>query len=152
MALVTISGYPASGKTYRAEQLRTYLESRLSAPDYDGPRLKVVVISDDSLGLDRAAYDGTCRRCALDSCLAHLVTLPDSRSEKPARGATLTALTRNLGKDTIVIIDGMNYIKGFRYQMHCAGREAQVRMCTVSPALFAPVMAARLGYINFVHQ
>ncbi|KAG8956297.1 hypothetical protein FRC04_004377 [Tulasnella sp. 424] len=112
MALVTISGYPASGKTYRAEQLRTYLEGRFSAADYDGPRLKVVVISDDSLSVDRSSYD-------------------DSRSEKPARGAAFTALTRNLGKDTIVIMDGMNYIKGFRYQMHCAGREAQVRMCTI---------------------
>ncbi|KAG9017495.1 hypothetical protein FRB90_001088 [Tulasnella sp. 427] len=111
MALVTISGYPASGKTYRAEQLRTYFEGRFSAPNYDGPRFKVIVISDDSLGVDRSAYD-------------------DSRSEKPARGAAFTALTRNLGKDTIVIMDGMNYIKGFRYQMHCAGREAQVRMST----------------------
>lgn len=78
--------------------------------------------------------------------MADRALLPtDSRSEKPARGAAFTALTRNLGKDTIVIMDGMNYIKGFRYQMHCAGREAQVRMCTVSPASFAPVMVTRMA-------
>lgn len=28
-------------------------------------------------------------------------------------------------------MDGMNYIKGYRYQMYCAAREAQVRVCTV---------------------
>jgi protein KTI12 len=30
----------------------------------------------------------------------------------------------------IVILDGLNYIKGFRYQLWCAAREARVRQVT----------------------
>jgi hypothetical protein len=41
-------------------------------------------------------------------------------------------VTRHLGPDTIVICDSPNYIKGFRYQMYCAAREAHARVCTVS--------------------
>lgn len=58
MALITISGYPCSGKTRRAESIKAFLEDRLKDPSYAGPALKVVSISDDTLGLDRSAYDG----------------------------------------------------------------------------------------------
>lgn len=65
----------------------------------------------------------------------HLLISPctdqDSRSEKPARGALFTALQRHLSNDHIVIVDSLNYIKGFRYQMYCAAREAKIRVCTV---------------------
>ena len=56
----------------------------------------------------------------------------DSRSEKPARQALLTAMQRQMSQDTILIMDGLNYIKGFRYQMYCAARELKLRVCTVS--------------------
>lgn len=36
-----------------------------------------------------------------------------------------------MDKNTIVIVDAMNYIKGSRYQMYCAARESQVRMATL---------------------
>ncbi|EJD02833.1 chromatin associated protein KTI12 [Fomitiporia mediterranea MF3/22] len=112
MALVTISGYPASGKSCRAQQLKTFLEDRIQNPSYDGPKLKVTVISDDNLNIKRHVYD-------------------DGRQEKPARASLFTAMQRAIGKDTIVIVDGMNYIKGYRYQMYCAAREHRIRVCTV---------------------
>lgn len=37
-----------------------------------------------------------------------------------------------MGQDTILIVDSLNYIKGFRYQMYCAAREMKIRVCTVS--------------------
>ena len=55
----------------------------------------------------------------------------DSRSEKSARGTLFTAIQRSLGRNNIVIVDSLNYIKGFRYQMYCAAREMKVRVCTV---------------------
>ena len=58
MALITISGYPCSGKSTRAEQLRQHLEERLQDPSYAGPQLKVVVLSDDTLNLSRDVYNG----------------------------------------------------------------------------------------------
>ena len=58
MAMITISGYPCSGKSRRVEQLRSHLEARLQDPSYDGPQLKVVVVSDDSLNIPRSVYAG----------------------------------------------------------------------------------------------
>lgn len=55
----------------------------------------------------------------------------DSLSEKPSRAHTYTQATRLLSPSRIVILDGLNYIKGFRYQLWCAAREARVRVCTV---------------------
>lgn len=57
----------------------------------------------------------------------------DSPSEKPARAALFTAATRSLNPHTITILDSANYIKGFRYQLYCAAREAGVRVATVHP-------------------
>jgi len=58
MALITITGYPSSGKSRRAQQLREYFENRLADPEYHGPTLKVVVLSDDNLDIARSVYDG----------------------------------------------------------------------------------------------
>jgi len=58
MALITISGYPCSGKSIRASQLKDAFEKQLVNPLYNGPVKKVVLISDDLLNLTREAYDG----------------------------------------------------------------------------------------------
>jgi protein KTI12 len=55
-----------------------------------------------------------------------------SLAEKPGRANLFSNLTRNLGPESVVICDSLNYIKGFRYQMYCAAREAHARVCTVS--------------------
>ena len=65
MALITVSGYPCSGKSRRTQQLKTYLEHRLADPSYDGPRLRVSVLSDDVLNIDRSVYDGKLHLLAL---------------------------------------------------------------------------------------
>jgi protein KTI12 len=64
--------------------------------------------------------------------------LPDSRAEKPARGALFTAIQRLMAQDTILIVDAPNYIKGFRYQIYCAAREMKLRVCTVRASILAP--------------
>ncbi|KAM5540260.1 hypothetical protein V8D89_006079 [Ganoderma adspersum] len=112
MAFITISGFPCSGKSGRVEQLRARLEARFKDPLYEGPQLKVVVVGDDTLNISRNVYN-------------------DGRAEKPARGSLFTAVQRQMGQDTILIVDSMNYIKGFRYQMYCAAREHKLRVCTV---------------------
>ncbi|KAG1739440.1 chromatin associated protein KTI12 [Suillus paluster] len=109
MALITISGYPSSGKSTRAAQIHDYFSSSLQS---SSPQLKVKVISDDDLTIDRASYD-------------------DSLQEKTARATLFTAITRHIARDTILVVDGMNYIKGFRYQLYCKAREAGVRVATV---------------------
>lgn len=58
MALITISGYPCSGKSTRANQLKDAFEQQLADLSYNGPVKKVVLVSDDLLNLSRQAYDG----------------------------------------------------------------------------------------------
>lgn len=60
-------------------------------------------ISDSSLGLSRSAYDA-------------------GRKEKDARAALSSAIKRDLTPGTIVVADALNYIKGFRYQLHCEAK------------------------------
>jgi tRNA uridine 5-carbamoylmethylation protein Kti12 len=133
MALITISGYPCSGKSRRAAQIKEHIERRIAGPDYTGPALSVTVLSDDTLNIGREAYNGeSFPRGRMRTRVADPETLyKDSRSEKPARGTLFTAVQRHLGSGTIVIVDSLNYIKGFRYQMYCAARETKVRVCTV---------------------
>ncbi|KAG9122992.1 hypothetical protein FRC07_000388 [Ceratobasidium sp. 392] len=113
MALVTISGFPCSGKTRRAQQLSKFLENKIQEDsNLHTKSWKVSVLSDDLLSIPRSSYD-------------------ESRLEKPARSALLSAIVRDLSKSTILIIDSANYIKGFRYQIYCAAREVGVRVCTM---------------------
>ncbi len=58
MALITFSGYPSSGKTRRAIQLKDHLDHRLADLSCTGQRQKVVILSDDSLNIERSSYDG----------------------------------------------------------------------------------------------
>ncbi|KAF8750958.1 Chromatin associated protein KTI12 [Rhizoctonia solani] len=119
MALVTLSGFPSSGKTRRAEQLKAYLEQKLqeNSENEETKGWRVSVLSDELLSIPRSSYD-------------------ESRLEKPARSALLSAIVRDLSKNTILIVDSLNYIKGFRYQMYCAAREVGVRVATVGPARY----------------
>ncbi|KAF8894146.1 chromatin associated protein KTI12 [Infundibulicybe gibba] len=102
MALITLSGFPCSGKTFRANQLSAWLHQKLQDPAYD----------DQLLNIPPSVYDA-------------------SYLEKPARGALFTAIQRHMSLETILIIDALNYIKGFRYQIYCAAREFKLRVCTV---------------------
>lgn len=112
MALVTITGFPCSGKSTRAQQLKQYFAKRLKEPEYDGPALEVVVVDDESSHVPRSTYDS-------------------SAQEKPGRASLFSNVNRSLGTDTITIVDSANYIKGFRYQMYCAAREAHTRVATI---------------------
>ncbi|CAE6510617.1 unnamed protein product [Rhizoctonia solani] len=113
MALITVSGFPSSGKTRRTDQLKAYLDQKLQENNTEETKgWKVSVLSDEVLNIPRSSYD-------------------ESRLEKPARSALLSAIVRDLSKNTILIVDSLNYIKGFRYQMYCAAREVGVRVATV---------------------
>lgn len=52
MALVTISGYPCSGKSRRALQLRHLLERNPAVT------MPINIVNEESLGVDVGAFDG----------------------------------------------------------------------------------------------
>ncbi|KAL8736104.1 MAG: hypothetical protein Q9181_002545 [Wetmoreana brouardii] len=113
MPLILISGYPSSGKTYRSNQLVDFFETRIKAATEPHIRsLNVIHINDQTLGLNRDVYK-------------------EARSEKDARAAEYSAVKRALGRDTVVIADGLNYIKGFRYQLYCEAKAVQTPSCVV---------------------
>jgi len=62
MALVTVSGFPCSGKTTRAREIAAYFEKRAAevAAESGAAKYDVVVVDDESCHVTRAAYDGEC--------------------------------------------------------------------------------------------
>ncbi|KAL8779134.1 MAG: hypothetical protein Q9203_001174 [Teloschistes exilis] len=123
MPLILVSGYPSSGKTYRSNQLVEHFQTKIQASsEAHISRLSVVLINDQTLGLSRDVYR-------------------EARSEKDARAAEYSAVKRALGRDTIVIADGLNYIKGFRYQLYCEAKAVQTPGCVVH--IGAPIEQCR---------
>ncbi|KAK6507276.1 hypothetical protein TWF481_005724 [Arthrobotrys musiformis] len=115
MPLIMMSGFPASGKTTRANQIRDLFNSKiaeLSSTDPRIARLKVHVVNDEGLGISKEVYR-------------------EARPEKDARATFYGAVKRLLSADDIVIADGMNYIKGYRYQLHCESKALLTPSCVV---------------------
>ncbi|RCH91826.1 kti12, chromatin associated [Rhizopus stolonifer] len=109
MPLITFTGYPSSGKSSRAKELKEYLLNKIQE---ENKSLRVHIINDEILHVTKDAYK-------------------DAREEKKARGSLLSAVERTLSKDDIVIADGLNYIKGFRYQLYCIARAIGTPHCVI---------------------
>nr|XP_025848023.1 protein KTI12 homolog [Vulpes vulpes] len=105
MPLVVLCGLPYSGRSRRAEELRGALEAEGRA---------VCVVDDAAvLGAEDATVYG------------------DSAREKALRGALRAAVERRLSRRDVVILDSLNYIKGFRYELYCLARAARTPLCLV---------------------
>ncbi|ORZ34955.1 chromatin associated protein KTI12 [Catenaria anguillulae PL171] len=114
MPLIILSGYPCSGKTTRAQQLHAFFSQ--PRPDHLAETAawptEVHIVNDESLRVTYSHYNAPV-------------------SEKKARGAMLSAVERLLSRDALVIADGMNYIKGFRYQLYCIARAIGTPHCVI---------------------
>ncbi|KAM6519566.1 kti12, chromatin associated [Fusarium falciforme] len=117
MPLVIVSGLPTSGKSTRSKQLYDYLEKRIVDSKY-----RLHLISDESLSISRTVYD-----LSPEKLPAH--TRSANASEKDARAALYGAVKRVLSDKDIVILDGLNYIKGWRYQLHCEAKAVRTPSC-----------------------
>jgi len=60
-----------------------------------------------------------------------LLILDTRIEEKKSRGTLISAVERLISKDDLIIVDGMNYIKGFRYQLYCIARAVGTPHCVV---------------------
>ena len=103
-----MTGLPTAGKSHRARQLHRYLAERIQN-DAAAGKYRTHLISDQTQSISRAVYD-------LSAVPAH--TRSANASEKDARAALYGAVKRVLSPRDIVILDGLNYIKGWRYQLH----------------------------------
>ncbi|KAK0646680.1 chromatin associated protein KTI12 [Cercophora newfieldiana] len=118
MPLIIITGLPTSGKSTRAAQLHAYLAERIAAlpqAPTSSPPYRLHLISDITQGISRAVYD-------LSTLPAHVRSA--NASEKDARASLYGAVKRVLSPRDIVVLDGLNYIKGWRYQLFCEAKNA----------------------------
>merc|ERR1711963_235169 len=53
------------------------------------------------------------------------IIFSDSKHEKEVRGRLKSEVVRLLSKENVVICDGLNYIKGFRYELYCASKSVK---------------------------
>ena len=112
-----MTGLPTAGKSTRAKQLHEYLAARVADSKH-----RLHLISDDSLSISRSVYD-----LSPSKLPAH--TRSANASEKDARAAIYGAVKRVLSDKDIVILDGLNYIKGWRYQLHCEAKAVRTPSC-----------------------
>ncbi|KAI0202765.1 chromatin associated protein KTI12 [Astrocystis sublimbata] len=142
MPLIIVTGFPTSGKSTRAKQLHTHLSERIKAATPSGatPKYRLHLISDQTLSISRSVYD-------LSALPAH--TRSANASEKDARASIYGAVKRVLSDKDIVILDGLNYIKGWRYQLHCEAKAMRTPSCILqigcSKNKSREVNEARLG-------
>ncbi|KAG9489683.1 hypothetical protein GDO78_005565 [Eleutherodactylus coqui] len=104
MPLVVMCGLPCGGKSRRALELKEHLEQK---------GRKVYIVGDHVLEVDRNSV------------------YADSRKEKDLRGALRAEVERKLNKEDIVILDSLNYIKGYRYELFCLIKHAQTPHCLI---------------------
>ncbi|XP_027693988.1 protein KTI12 homolog [Vombatus ursinus] len=107
MPLVVLCGLPDSGRSRRADELRRALEAE--------GRPVTVVRDADVLG--------PCGPAALYEAYS------DPTREKALRAALKASVERGLGPRAVVLLDSLNYIKGFRYELYCLARAARTPLC-----------------------
>ncbi|KAL6529313.1 hypothetical protein OROGR_014936 [Orobanche gracilis] len=106
MALVVICGQPCSGKSTAAARLAEALQESESKPP-------VRIINESSFHLNRNQ------------------SYADTPSEKNLRGVLRSEVDRSLSRDNIIIVDSLNNIKGYRYELWCLARAVGTRYCVL---------------------
>lgn len=121
MPLIIISGLPASGKSYRAAQLRDYFVGR-------GKQVQVV---SENVAIPKAGFGKN-------------EYFASSPKEKMVRADLKSEALRLLNNEDVVILDASNYIKGYRYELYCASKAVRTTQCT----FFCAIQTARAWEFN----
>lgn len=106
MALVVICGQPCSGKSTAASCLAEALQAV-------EPKPTVRIIDESSLHLGRNQ------------------SYADMTVEKNLRGVLRSEVDRSLSRNNIIIVDSLNNIKGYRYELWCLARASGIRYCVL---------------------
>jgi len=112
MALIMMCGQPCSGKSTVAASLAAALEQR---------GVSAILVDHRVFPLPIAQ------------------AFTDSAAEKITRAALKAEVARRLTRSSVVVLDSLNSIKGFRYEMWCLARAAGTRSCVVHVATPADV-------------
>jgi protein KTI12 len=97
-------GIPCSGKSTRAKEIASFLENQ---------NVDVQIINEELLGLNKAEY------------------LSDPQKEKILRASLKSSVEKFIDSQRVVILDSLNYIKGYRYELFSLARAAKTTICLV---------------------
>lgn len=103
MPLLIIVGCPATGKSTRAHQIKEFFEKQ--------KQRTVHVISENEIV--------KCSGIPVND------VYEKSSIEKIIRADLKSNSLRKLTRSDLVIIDGGNYIKGYRYELYCASKASK---------------------------
>ncbi|KAJ8954070.1 hypothetical protein NQ318_004375 [Aromia moschata] len=108
MPLIVITGIPCSGKTTRTDELKTFFAEQ-------GKHVHVVSEYEEILkaGFEKNSF------------------YADANKEKHIRGVLKSEVLRLISPTNVVILDALNYIKGYRYELFCGTKANKCPQCTV---------------------
>lgn len=104
MPCLVLTGHPSVGKTTFAQLL-----SQRALQHKSKLITSVVIVNEESVCVDRNKSE-----CYISS-----------HAEKSTRSALKAKVDRSLQDKTLVICDSLNYIKGYRYELHCLSKAAK---------------------------
>lgn len=99
MSVILLCGVPGSGKTTLANNLKKELDSR---------GIENIIVTEPQV--EAGTFD-------------------TSANEGLGRSEFKEAILHELSSNRVLIADGMNFIKGFRYELFCSAREAKLGWC-----------------------
>jgi protein KTI12 len=105
MPLLIMVGVPCAGKSTRALQIAKYLTEE--------KKMDVHIVNEELLGLNKADY------------------YKDPQQEKILRASLKSNVEKLIDPSRVVILDSLNYIKGYRYELYCLARNVQTNIVTV---------------------
>ncbi|KAL7677692.1 hypothetical protein ACOME3_003931 [Neoechinorhynchus agilis] len=111
MPLIILCGFPLSGKTEVA---------KLLAREF-GEQIEVVRLSDEDF-INKEAGDEHREESRIYS---------DNNEEKRCRSYLKSLVAKQIGKKNLIILDSLNYIKGYRYELRCLTLLYKTRQFTV---------------------
>ncbi|CAG9818488.1 unnamed protein product [Phaedon cochleariae] len=108
MPFIVITGIPCSGKTTRSLELKAFFEEQ-------GKEVHVISEYDQIIkaGFDKNSF------------------YADANKEKHIRGLLKSEVLKLISPTNIVILDALNYIKGYRYELFCGTKANKCTQCTV---------------------
>uniref|UniRef100_A0A2C9GWT5 Protein KTI12 homolog n=1 Tax=Anopheles funestus TaxID=62324 RepID=A0A2C9GWT5_ANOFN len=125
MPLIVITGLPRSGKSSRAKELEQYFTDNGKGP--------VHIVSEAD--------------CIARSGYGVKESFTDTTKEKQIRASLKSEAMKLLTKTSLVILDGTNYIKGYRYEIFCMSKNARTTQCTLHCAMTVEQRDARRNEI-----
>jgi len=106
MPLILMVGYPSSGKS-------TVVDALAERIDRDRSGTPITIIRDKDL----STFDKNIYR--------------ESSKEKEHRGYIRSLTQKSLTDQTVVIVDSLNYIKGYRYELYCVAKLIKTTYCVI---------------------